>query len=170
MAAKFHEETVTVNGRKYTLQHPGVPAWMKKRQEIAVIQPNGRMLFDMYSLIEYAFEHVVVPHKGAKLKLDNWDPTDQAEIEEVWQPLVLNFLRGQKLVRNHASKDWREANPEEWEAMEAANLPDAGQAGTEEEPQEGSGGRPKEPSDKDADRRDRQGGHQQRTPVSDRGD
>ena len=34
MAAQFYEETVTVNGREYTLQHPGVPEWQKRRQEM----------------------------------------------------------------------------------------------------------------------------------------
>ena len=170
MAVQFYEETVTVNGREYTLQHPGVPEWQKRRQEMAVVKSNGNMMLDILSLLEYSFEHVVIPKKGAKLKLTNWSPKDQGVLEEVWQPLLLNFLRGKDIARNHASANWRENHSEEWRDLEKANLSNESGSGPEEEPQESSGGREKESSHKDADRRDRQGGHQQRTSVSDRGD
>lgn len=159
MAARFYEETVTVNGRQYTLQHPGTSEWMKKRQELSKIRGDGTMTFDMHEVIVYGFEHVVIPEKGAKLNLKNWDPRDQSVLQEVWQPLLLNFLGGKKISRHYASSDWREENPQEWARLDRANLQDGSESGSAKEPEGGVQRRDEEPDHADADRGDSKDRH-----------
>jgi len=82
---------ILVNGKLYTLQHPGTRAWLQLKQEVMVIDGKN-VKFNLVDLMDYCFEHVVIPDAGDKLKLDDIEIN---EIEEVWSVVLPQFLRGE---------------------------------------------------------------------------
>jgi hypothetical protein len=119
---KQYSVDVEVNGKWYTLQHPGVPAWARVRSEAFIAGTDGKsMRVDFERVLRFGFEHVVIPKRGRRLNLDEWDPQDQAVLEEVWQNLLLNFLRGQPVARTYSSSDWKAKQKNDLRADEPEN-------------------------------------------------
>ncbi|WP_367898826.1 hypothetical protein AB3N61_06625 [Leptospira sp. WS58.C1] len=102
-----YQETIQVNGKEYILQHPGSKEWIKLKSKMFKIA-DGNM--DLSVILEYCFDHVVFPGKGAaKLSIDGPLGLDgkatvlqQAELkswirelEEVWEIILPRFLRGE---------------------------------------------------------------------------
>jgi hypothetical protein len=78
---------IEIKGEGFVLQHPGNREWLKLQKEMLNV---GSGQLDMEKLLDYSFEHVVFPEKGAKLSLDT---IDLATLE-VWQGILPRFLRG----------------------------------------------------------------------------
>lgn len=80
---------IVVNGKIYKMQHPGNREWMKIQG--TMVDPKTQT-YNMIDIMDYCFEHVVIPEKGNKLDLDS---VDTRELSEVWQVVCPLFLRGQ---------------------------------------------------------------------------
>jgi|GEM_PF-2423016 len=80
---------IVVNGKVYKLQHPGNREWIKLQGQL--YDPQNKA-FNMEKLLDYAFEHVVIPRDGKKLDLDS---IDILELSEVWQIILPRFFTGQ---------------------------------------------------------------------------
>ncbi|TGK04165.1 hypothetical protein EHQ53_03175 [Leptospira langatensis] len=102
-----YQETIQVNGKEYILQHPGTKEWIKLKSKMFRIT-DGNM--DLSVILEYCFDHVVFPGKGAnKLSIDGPLGPDGSpislqqtelkawirELEEVWEIILPRFLRGE---------------------------------------------------------------------------
>jgi hypothetical protein len=95
-----NETIIEVNGKIYTLQHPGNREWLKLKQEIIQVHANKTVGVDIVKMLDYCFEHVVFPAEGPKLNLDI---VDINEIEEVWSPVLQQFFKGQSLLESYTS-------------------------------------------------------------------
>ena len=93
-------ETIEVNGSIYELQHPGNREWLKLKQEIFKVRSDGTVLLDMISMLDYCFEHVVFPADGPKLNIDT---IDIEEVEEVWGPVLQQFLKGKLEAKTYST-------------------------------------------------------------------
>lgn len=106
----MYSEKILVNGKEYTLQHPGNRAFQKIANSSLKVSENG-MILDSTPLMDFAFEHCVIPSAGSpKLSVDGplvngqkpsiasttkeefiaW----QKEYEGVWVKILPSFLRG----------------------------------------------------------------------------
>lgn len=106
----MYSEKILVNGKEYTLQHPGNRAFQKIANSSLKVSENG-MVLDLTPLMDFAFEHCVIPSAGSlKLSVDGplingqkpsiasttkeqfiaW----QKEYEGVWVKILPSFLRG----------------------------------------------------------------------------
>lgn len=83
----FVNEAV-VNGKKYKFQHPGNREWVKLQSQMLNLTTRT---YEWEKLLDYCFEHVVIPVEGNKLDLD----TIPVQDVEVWQMLLPRFLRGE---------------------------------------------------------------------------
>jgi hypothetical protein len=86
-------KNVTVNGRKYKLQHPGARAWMTLK--MSMFKPSTDEI-EMVPLLDYFFENCCFPEDGQKLSFDSFDESEEKlqELSEVWGGLALRFLAG----------------------------------------------------------------------------
>jgi len=82
------DNIIEVNGKTYTLQHPGLREWVKLQSDMVNVVTKK---LDMEKLMDYCFEHVVFPEDGEKISLDT---VDIDEYTEVWQDILPRFLRG----------------------------------------------------------------------------
>lgn len=106
----MYSEKILVNGKEYTLQHPGNRAFQKIANSSLKVSENG-MVLDSTPLMDFAFEHCVIPSAGSpKLSVDgpiiNGQKPDiantgkesfkawQREYEGVWVKILPSFLRG----------------------------------------------------------------------------
>jgi hypothetical protein len=105
----MYSEEIIVNDREYKLQHPGNREYQKIAGSLLKINDSGTEI-NMIPLMEYAFEHVVIPVNGSpKLCIDGrykegkkpgMDTTKQEmqswilEYEGVWAKILPSFLRG----------------------------------------------------------------------------
>lgn len=87
MSQELLKATIEVNGKKYTLQHPGNREWMRLRKTL--YNPSDDMI-DQEPLLDYFFENCCFPDAGEKLTLD----TVPLEELEDWASIALRFLRG----------------------------------------------------------------------------
>jgi len=91
-------ETIEVNEKIYTLQHPGNREWLKLKKELIVVNGTGQITLDNLPMLDYCFEHVVFPDEGPKLSVDT---IDLEELEEVWIKILPPFLRGQAISESY---------------------------------------------------------------------
>lgn len=87
----MEKQQIEVNGKKYTLQHPGNREWIRIKTSFVKIQDTGSAVIDMEPLLDYSFEHVVFPEEGKQLSLDT---VDLKELQEVWGVILPRFLGG----------------------------------------------------------------------------
>ena len=80
--------SIEVNGKKYTLQHPGNREWMKLKKTLFKLSSDE---IDMIPLLDYFFEFCLFPAEGAKPTLDS---VPLKELEEVWSVIAPKFLGG----------------------------------------------------------------------------
>jgi len=115
MPAKIYTEHVVVNGRGYTLQHPGVAHWKTFLETCTTVDTQTKQIrMNLSRILDYGFKNVVFPDSGPRLKYDEWDALNQEELDEVWLPLLQAFLRRPQLEnRTYTSSNWRATNPEE---------------------------------------------------------
>ena len=76
-----------LNGKVYTLQHPGNRAWVKLQCELIDTKTQR---VDLERLLDYSFEHVIHPEEGPKLTIDT---VPLKELEE-WTGILPEFFRG----------------------------------------------------------------------------
>jgi hypothetical protein len=77
-------------GKKYKLQHPGARAWVKLRSKLVNIETKR---LDMEKLLDYAFEHIVIPleiQDGEDSQL-NLDTIDLKELSH-WEKTLPHFM------------------------------------------------------------------------------
>ena len=79
---------VIVNGKLYTLQHPGNREWLKLKKTLFKVSDDS---IDFEPLLDYFFAHCCIPETGSNLTLDS---VDLKELEEVWSIIAPKFLRG----------------------------------------------------------------------------
>lgn len=84
------QTNITLNGKKYKLQHPGNREWIKLKKTFFSFDENGKGSIDMEPLLDFSFEHVVFPEEGNKLDLDSI-PFDDLE---AWESILPRFFRG----------------------------------------------------------------------------
>ena len=94
------EAVIEVNGKIYTLQHPGNREWLKLKQEIFKASAQSTISIDFIALFDYCFEHVVFPEEGPKLKLDDMDIE---ELEGVWGQVLQQFFKGKPLLESYGT-------------------------------------------------------------------
>jgi hypothetical protein len=94
-------QKVVINGKVYSLQHPGNREWIKLKGTIYNVQKDQ---INSENLLDYCFEHVVFPEKGEKITLDNCEIREL----EVWQEILPSFLRG-RLENGYVWPDTRQA-------------------------------------------------------------
>lgn len=90
---KVNQINLDFNGQLYTLQHPGARAYIRKYQTMLATDPK-----DMESFLDWAFEEIVHPDKGAKLTLDTVPLKDWDE----WFGVLVPFLSRGELDRDYA--------------------------------------------------------------------
>lgn len=81
-------DEIVVSGKKFKLQHPGNREWIKLQ---STLYDPVKGSIDMEKLLDYCFEHVVLPEEGRKLDLDSIPLSD---LTEVWQVILPRFLTG----------------------------------------------------------------------------
>lgn len=92
-------EYITVNGKEYKLQHPGNREVIKLRTRCVNAQTGAT---DLEKLMDFSFEHVVIPHGHAfKPTVDNIHPK---EFEE-WLEIIPGFLRHGGVGRYKMAED-----------------------------------------------------------------
>jgi hypothetical protein len=106
----MYSENIIVNGREYTLQHPGNRA-VQQIQNTALKVVDDGVSLNSLPLMDYCFENVVIPVNGSpRLSVDGpiingKKPTIvstskeefiawQKEYAEVWVRILPSFLRG----------------------------------------------------------------------------
>jgi hypothetical protein len=104
---------VVINKRPYSFQHPGNREWLKLQSQMLDIKTKT---LDMEKLIDYCFEHVVIPLEGNKLDLDTLPVQDLG----VWQVILPQFLRGE-LVSGYVYPDDKQSKREGAKILEAAS-------------------------------------------------
>ena len=96
--------TCVINGKIYKFQHPGNRAWLQLQS--AMLDINTKTI-NMEKLIDYCFEHVVLPVSGARLDLDTIPISEL----EAWQIVLPRFLRGE-LVAGYVYPDDKKSTRE----------------------------------------------------------
>jgi len=92
--------TLELEGKVYTLQHPGNREWVKL-QENLINATTGRM--KLGDFLDYSFDHVVFPEQGPKLTMDSITLKEL----EAWQIVLPAFFRG-NLEAGYA---WKQDKP-----------------------------------------------------------
>jgi len=138
---------VQVNGKTYTLQHPGAYSYYKKQKELQLIDTRGYIQWDTQKLFDYCFGQdggggqVVFPEAGAT-KID-WrnaglkegpEIPSLSELRGVWAIILPSFLDGEFKIYSQDPDDKSELK---WEWLETAGGPKVGDS--DETPSESEG-------------------------------
>lgn len=81
------------DGDIFTLQHPGVRAWMLKYQEFVL----DHSTIQVVPFLDWCFDEVVLPEKGEKLSLESILPNKVMD----WATLLQGFLMRGELYSSY---------------------------------------------------------------------
>jgi len=88
MELNILKANIEVNGKKYTLQHPGNREWIRLKKTLYKLSDDS---ISMEEILDYFFENCLFPEQGEKITLDT---VPLRELEEVWSIVAPKFLGG----------------------------------------------------------------------------
>ncbi len=103
----LHIEYVSVNEKKYKLQHPGNRVVMRLQAESVNVRTG---VTNLEAMMDYCFEYVVIPEGHTfRPTVDNVHPKEF----EQWVAILPRFLRGDDLGEWKAAQEGAEESKKE---------------------------------------------------------
>ena len=84
---------IKIEGKAYTLQHPGAKWALDIQNEIQ----NGNGTINVTKVFEEGFEHCVFPEEGGKLTIQDFD--DNMKEIKIWSDVLTNWMLDQSFSK-----------------------------------------------------------------------